>query len=197
MRIFERIWTTVTCVLNWLTLSPFDGPGGRQYPISGNLNTGHNGLGQNDPVSGNTNLGSDISLAKGPVFKPPTGKPDSDFVCDYRNMPGWEPCSTANDRGCWLRNTVNGREYNITTDYENNGPIGILRNYTVVLNDGPMNADGIVFSEGKFFNNSYPGPWIQACWGDVSRSLSKEHCFELKLMHTTESEHHSHKQLEI
>jgi len=29
-----------------------------------------------------------------------------------------------------------------------------------------LNADGVVNPDGKVFNQSYPGPWIKACWGD-------------------------------
>lgn len=30
-----------------------------------------------------------------------------------------------------------------------------------------INGDGIVNPYGKVFNQQYPGPWIQACWGDT------------------------------
>ena len=29
-----------------------------------------------------------------------------------------------------------------------------------------LDPDGLKMLHGKVFNNSYPGPWIQACWGD-------------------------------
>ncbi|KAL2674299.1 hypothetical protein Neosp_012750 [[Neocosmospora] mangrovei] len=32
-----------------------------------------------------------------------------------------------------------------------------------------INGDGIPNLEGKVFNQTYPGPWIQACWGDTIR----------------------------
>lgn len=32
-----------------------------------------------------------------------------------------------------------------------------------------INGDGIPNPEGKVFNQTYPGPWIQACWGDTIR----------------------------
>jgi FtsP/CotA-like multicopper oxidase with cupredoxin domain len=31
----------------------------------------------------------------------------------------------------------------------------------------PINGDGVVNPYGKVFNQQYPGPWIQACWGDL------------------------------
>ena len=64
-----------------------------------------------------------------PVFAPPTRPqdPESDFKCDYSNMPGtWFPCSSPLDRGCWL-STPLGQQFNIATDYENKYPIGIVR----------------------------------------------------------------------
>ena len=90
-------------------------------------------------------------------------------------MPGWYECSTPENRGCWLRHP-DGREYNILTDYENDAPIGVDRNYTLVVNDGWVNADGLNFTAAKLFNNTFPGPWIQACWGDVSAELGDRYC---------------------
>ena len=75
---------------------------------------------------------------------------------------------------------MTGKRYDITTDYENVMLPGVVRDYTLVLSNKTINADGIefpygkVFSydfpEGKVFNGTFPGPWIQACWGDVSSS---------------------------
>ncbi|KAI9766776.1 MAG: hypothetical protein M1840_006251 [Geoglossum simile] len=79
-----------------------------------------------------------------------------------------------------LTNTKTGEQYNITTDYENIKPPGVVRDYMLVLSNKTINADGIefpygkVFSydfpEGENFDGTFPGPWIQACWGDVSIS---------------------------
>ena len=85
-------------------------------------------------------------------------------------MRGWYNCSTPEDGECWLRHP-DGREYNIHTDYENDAPIGIDRYYTLEVSNASINADGIAFEEAKVFDNSYPGPWIQACWGDVRTKL--------------------------
>ncbi|KAI9807258.1 MAG: hypothetical protein M1833_000001 [Piccolia ochrophora] len=151
MHLFARLWMTFTSLTNYLTFSPFDAPVYQQYLGSGKS---HHGL--------------NVPNRDYPIFKPPGGRPEgkgSDFRCDYRNMPGWKPCSNSENRGCWLRHP-DGREYNIFTDYENNAPLGIDRNYTLVVNDGSINADGLVFPEAKLFNNTHPGPWIQACWGD-------------------------------
>lgn len=35
------------------------------------------------------------------------------------------------------------------------------------MTDQWINADGYNKTEGKVFNNTYPGPWIEACWGDI------------------------------
>lgn len=110
----------------------------------------------------------------GPIFKPPTGRltgPGSDFRCNYTDMKGWEPCTTADDRGCWLRNPSTGQEWNIYTNYENvtsDYIRGINRTYVLNITDHAINADGLNFTEAKVFNEMYPGPWIQGCWGDVS-----------------------------
>jgi FtsP/CotA-like multicopper oxidase with cupredoxin domain len=82
-------------------------------------------------------------------------------------MPGFRNCSTSEDRGCWLKNDETGEEYNIHTDYENHAPIGITRTYYLNVTDEEINIDGVLSPFVKLFNNSYPGPWIEACWGDT------------------------------
>lgn len=141
MHVFARIWTTVTCVVNWFTFSSVDKTSSPQLPIPGDLDLGH------------TVFDSD-----GPVFYPPSGRPGSDFQCDYSNMPGWEECSDAMDRGCWLRHP-DGREFNIYTNYEtlDGTPTGIDRYYTLEVDEATINADGIAFTEAKVFNDQYPG----------------------------------------
>lgn len=153
MHLVERFWTALACITDWLVLLPADRHGLPQQPMLSGL---------------------DVKTSEDhphfPIFKPPGGHPGSDFTCDYRNMPGWLSCSTTENRGCWLRHP-NGRKYDILTDYENDAPIGIKRNYTLIVNDGSINADGMEFRDAKLFNDMYPGPWIQACWGDVSTLL--------------------------
>ena len=40
--------------------------------------------------------------------------------------------------------------------------------YTLTVDEHPINADGFKRrAGGKAFNNQYPGPWIEACWGDT------------------------------
>lgn len=51
-----------------------------------------------------------------------------------------------------------------------------LRNFTeaclqywLVVDNKTINGDGIDNPYGKVFNQTYPGPWIKACWGDLIR----------------------------
>ena len=186
MHFIEKLTTTITYVVSLLTLSPFDPPGTeKQAPL---LSSNDQLVTPNDPSWSHTDpwpplkgqnrfvdqvVAQEPSVAKGPVFKPPTGRlkgPGSDFQCDYSKMHGFRSCSNSTNRGCWLTND-NGTQYDITTNYEdtNKTPIGIHRNYTLNLTDSWVNADGMNFTYAKLFNNSYPGPWIQACWGDVRK----------------------------
>jgi FtsP/CotA-like multicopper oxidase with cupredoxin domain len=58
-------------------------------------------------------------------------------------------------------------QFDINTDYEALRPQGIVREYTLTASDWHLNTDGQDFNNAKVFNHQYPGPWIQACWGDV------------------------------
>ncbi|OCL07909.1 laccase-like multicopper oxidase [Glonium stellatum] len=153
MKLVERFWAALTCVLNFLTFPPVGYDAGiRQYPLVKDLKEPYL-----DPLE-----------APGPIFKPPGGavKGDgSEFVCNYTLMYGWEECSTPDNRGCWLKHPTLG-EIGINTDYESFVPTGIVRQYSLTIGAGAYNADGQNFTAAKLFNNSYPGPWIQACWGD-------------------------------
>ena len=78
----------------------------------------------------------------------------------------WEKCSTPEDRSCWLRNPKTGQRYDINTDYENEFPQGVTREYWLTVTNSTIVADGYPFVGATVFNETYPGPWIQACWGD-------------------------------
>lgn len=187
MHFIEKLTTIFTYVASFLTLSPLERPGtGDQTPLlgsdDGQLAPIDPLWAPNDPLTAfdgaldqekafDEPVAIVPSVARGPVFKPPTGRlkgPGSDFQCDYTSMPGFRLCSNSTNRGCWLTND-NDTQYNITTNYEdtNQTPIGIHRHYTLNITDSWVNADGMNFTYAKLFNNSYPGPWIQACWGDV------------------------------
>ena len=160
MQLIDRFWTCITYVLSGLTLSPFTGLDGvEQAPLPSPLGSPH------------------YERPRGPIFKPPGGRlkgPDAEFTCDYRAMVGFTNCSTPLNRGCWLKNSA-GFEYNISTDYEDiaQTPIGIHRTYYLNITDNWINADGMNFTEAKLFNGLYPGPYIQACWGDVCTLFSR------------------------
>ena len=49
---------------------------------------------------------------------------------------------------------------------ENSGPQGIQREYWLEVDLEAIAPDGYLKVLGQIFNNSYPGPHIQACWGD-------------------------------
>ncbi|OXV07315.1 hypothetical protein Egran_04920 [Elaphomyces granulatus] len=163
MYLIDRFWISITYVLSCLTPSPFKGIGRvEQAPFLASSGSGP------------------LHHHNGPIFKPPGGRlrgPGSEFTCEYPQMVGWSFCSTPENRACWLRNDETGAEYNITTDYEdiNQTPIGITRNYVIDLTDDEINADGLAFPEGKIYNKTYPGPWIQACWGDTVTIIVKNH----------------------
>ncbi|ENH74886.1 Laccase-2 [Fusarium oxysporum f. sp. cubense race 1] len=111
-----------------------------------------------------------------PYFDSPSG-PDQDgkvFTCNYTDLKGWKPCTTADDRSCWLKGPY-GQNFTINTDYENFWPIGITREYHLNVTDQSINGDGVDNPFGKVFNGKYPGPWIQACWGDLIKVTVHNH----------------------
>ncbi|KAK3314821.1 multicopper oxidase-domain-containing protein [Apodospora peruviana] len=155
MQLMQRSWASFAHLLSIATLSPFGDfrdEGVQQTPLLGEETARFSGYG-------------------GPVFRPPGHRvegPGSEFQCDYSRMGAdWIKCSHEYDRACWLKNTKTGEKFDIHTNYENFAPLGIQRNYTLIVNNGSINADGMLFPEAKLFNATYPGPWLQACWGDV------------------------------
>ena len=147
MKFTEKCWTLLISLLDAVTHSSVE-LDRNQQPIGIIVGLGHHPHGE----------------AKGPVFSPPNG-PD-EFVCDYSPMTGagWRSCSTPNDRECWL--TDGTKRYDINTDYEAEWPTGVTRKYTLNVTDMSLAPDGYNNTGGKVFNNTYPGPWIRACWGD-------------------------------
>ncbi|MCJ1470910.1 hypothetical protein MMC07_009558 [Pseudocyphellaria aurata] len=105
----------------------------------------------------------------GPRFTPPNRPENRDLIikCEYPSLGAeWTNCSTPEDRACWLKKST-GEKFDIHTDYEYDYPEGITRKYDLVVSNTTLNADGLVMPHAKLFNNKYPGPWIQACWGDI------------------------------
>jgi hypothetical protein len=146
MTLIERFWRVVTYFVSIVSLSPNSGWGDFQTP----LQKQHS-----------------IKPSKGyPIFKPPGAPRDGRFNCEYPDMEGWEDCSHELDRKCWLRHTKTGKQFDINTDYETKWPKGIDRYYYLDLANSTYAADGLPFVDAKLFNEEYPGPWIEACWGD-------------------------------
>ncbi|KAG8525758.1 uncharacterized protein KY384_000518 [Bacidia gigantensis] len=161
MHFKENFWASLTSIVGFFTLAPFREPGiQEQTPL------GLEGL-EKPFVQNPDTIFAD---QPGPIFKPPGGAATgdgSDFFCNYTQMINWGECSTSDNRTCWLvKNT--GERFDINTDYEKNGPTGVERYYELdITDDTSINLDGVFFRGAKLFDRKYPGPWIQACWGDT------------------------------
>lgn len=140
MKFGEKCWAFALRLLDFVTISSLDNRQ-TQNPI-GEVSIHH------QPSQG------------GPIFRPPNGP--ADFSCEYEQ--GWRSCSTPSDRGCWITNGTH--TFNISTNYEVEAPKGITRRYTLDVSNKTLAPDGWFNADGKVFNQSYPGPWIRACWGD-------------------------------
>ncbi|KAK8111318.1 uncharacterized protein PG998_007775 [Apiospora kogelbergensis] len=104
-------------------------------------------------------------------------QPKATFECHYPELEasGWEFCNTETSRDCWIQdpkaNQPNFTRYDVRTDYENpynrGTPKGITREYWLDVTENPeLKPDGVAKTKGKYFNGTYPGPVIEACWGD-------------------------------
>ncbi len=69
------------------------------------------------------------------------------------------------------------------------------REYWLEVNEKPLSPDGFLKPLGKVFNDSYPGPLIEACWGDeliihVTNKLTDNgttiHWHGMRQLHTNE-----------
>ncbi|KAK3680779.1 multicopper oxidase-domain-containing protein [Podospora appendiculata] len=94
------------------------------------------------------------------------------FVCKYPFLDPaeWEGCNTISSRHCWLRQKKarsDGKRlgFDIRTDYEKAAPVGVTRRYTLDVVENIISPDGVP-KETLLFNGQYPGPKIEACWGD-------------------------------
>ena len=54
----------------------------------------------------------------------------------------------------------------INTDYEKFWPQGIKREFWLNVSGQTISPDGWLKTEAKVLNNTYPGPLLEACWGD-------------------------------
>jgi len=160
MPLLESLWTKVTTVCALFTFSGLQGGTQRPFVVP-------------------SRIAPTVYTGGGPIFQPPGVPKASPFECKYPAMVGWESCSTHYDRKCWLREKSTGKQFDINTNYEDEMPIGITRYYNLTLEDGWFAADGLNFSSAKLFkeegapDNQYPGPWIEACWGDRYDNLAQ------------------------
>ena len=158
---FETCWAYLLSAFNFITLSPlqnFNADGSIQSPLL--------------PDS------AYIKHVDYPIFEPPNAPEHGEFICKYPDLPDYEFCSEHDDRGCWLRpkDPYSGKPtYNISSDYENIFPKGITRKYVLDITNETLYPDGCKNSEAKLFNASYPGPWIEACWGDDIEVTVRNH----------------------
>lgn len=161
MQLVSRLWAIVTTVLRIGSLSPVpdDSIGSLSVQIPFRVEPSTSST-LNSPKDG-ASIAED---AAGPIFIPPGT--NTGFTCDYSAMKGWETCTTERDRQCWLRRRIDGKRFDVFTNYEEEMPVGIDRFYQLDLADGWWAADGINFTDAKLYNDIYPGPWIEACWGD-------------------------------
>ncbi|KAL1306265.1 hypothetical protein AAFC00_004354 [Neodothiora populina] len=111
---------------------------------------------------------SDVtSHTRGVTFSPHNATTGA-FQCHYPKLGnGWMACNTANDRSCWLKNTRTGDKYDIHTNYEDIAPPGVTREYWLNVESTVLTLDGYVKESGLTFNGTYPGPVLEACWGDT------------------------------
>ena len=152
MKFFDNLCRAIVQTLGLTALTRWRDDGNNQWP-----------LGDVGDV--------DAHLPDGPKFT----LPNSQIECDYSAMKGykWVGGSQTGPVGSWLEPPDKEHiPYNIFTDYENVMPTGTFRYYHLDLINGTaigqeVNADGKPQTGTKFFNASYPGPWIQACWGDT------------------------------
>ncbi|KAJ4300009.1 hypothetical protein N0V90_005257 [Kalmusia sp. IMI 367209] len=83
------------------------------------------------------------------------------FTCSY---PGYTTCNTNKDRGCWVKK--GSKTYNIDTDYEDDFPVGITRTFNLEISEKTVSPDGFP-KVAQVVNGQFPGPLIEACWGDT------------------------------
>ena len=72
-------------------------------------------------------------------------------------------CNTASDRQCWSDG------FDINTDYELHTPTtGVTRSYTLTLTEADdwAGGDGGTKAKAMLINGGFPGPTIEADWGD-------------------------------
>ncbi|KAL1847322.1 hypothetical protein Plec18170_008670 [Paecilomyces lecythidis] len=144
----------VAVVVQVLPFSDYDGGGlVNQQPLPINV--------PSSGVSFSPQLGND-AVGNAPQIEPR-------ITCHYPSLKGWEMCNGPDSRDCWLRDTRSKQpvfsEYDISTDYEAKWPEGITREYWLEVSEKTISPDGTP-KLSQLLNETYPGPLIEACWGD-------------------------------
>lgn len=102
------------------------------------------------------------------IVRPELASPG--FTCSYPSLKGWKSCNTATSRDCWIQDPARRQplfsQYDIHTDYESETPRGVTREYWLDVDNVELSPDGYAKPTAKAFNATYPGPTIEACWGD-------------------------------
>ena len=190
MRLAESWWASLVYVFDFATFSTPTGQDAPQYALklapSADGVTDRPVLHPHGSSLKHADSGEDLKIAPSnppheiiinPPYLPPDGEniwPEHHIQCDYSKMGrDWKACNGPNNRGCWLKGP-NGQEYNIDTDYDDSdlerklAPLrGVTRKYTLDVSSKALAPDGVPMAHAKVFNDTYPGPWIQACWGDT------------------------------
>lgn len=103
-------WARIVTIVTYFTASPSQDDNTYQHPLHVETEA----------------LSNAASTYHPPDFVPP-GAPD-DFECKYPKLKDYKSCSTNGDRSCWLKSSDPKKPtYNISTDYENIFPEGIVR----------------------------------------------------------------------
>ncbi|KAF8537352.1 Cupredoxin [Trichophaea hybrida] len=74
-----------------------------------------------------------------------------------------EFCNTPANRSCWIRSSHG--DFDLFTDYEERWPQGVTREYWLNVTYAEIAPDGFT-RMGQVVNGTYPGPLIEANWGD-------------------------------
>lgn len=184
MRLPESWWASLVYVFDFATFSPQAGRDAPQQALeltpSADGVTGGPVFHPYVPPLENTDSGKEDKLKIIPPYSNSKENvwPEGRIECDYSAMGSeWSACYK-NDHSCWLKGPK-GKGYNINSDYDDiekyPPPVGITRKYTLDVASKALAPDGVPMAHGKVFNGSYPGPWIQACWGDTLEITVRNH----------------------
>ncbi|KAF8244372.1 hypothetical protein K440DRAFT_558924 [Wilcoxina mikolae CBS 423.85] len=99
-------------------------------------------------------------------FRPPTHAPALPLPPSQREF----FCNTPTDRRCWLYGPAGWDFFGIETDYEQRWPRGVLREYWLNVTYTTISPDGVE-RIGQVVNGTYPGPLLEANWGDTLSEL--------------------------